>query len=354
VTGTNGKTTTAALVAHLLRDAGMEVGLGGNIGAAFGPPMSDLALLDPSPEWFVVEVSSFQLADIEDFDPAIGVVTNLAPDHLDRYADVASYYGDKARLFDNAGPGSTWVLNADDPAVEALAGEAPGSRFRFSAAGNPGADAVLRDGALMVKKPSGRPTDSSGPGGSWTRLISEEDLPLLGRHNCANALAAALTAALVGAPETALARGLGSFAPLPHRMETVGASGGFRWVNDSKATNVAATVSALESLDGPLVLLLGGKDKGEDFGPLREALHSGVRAVVLYGQARERLEGALAGTGTPLLRADGSFEEAVEAALGLGEPGDLLLLSPACSSFDMFENYEDRGRRFASLARGSR
>jgi len=354
VTGTNGKTTTAALIAHLLREAEMAVGLGGNIGAAFGPPVSGLALLDPPPDWFVVEVSSFQLADIEDFDPAIGVVTNLAPDPLDRYPDVASYHADKARLFDNAGPGSRWVLNADDPAVEALAGEAPGARFRFSAAGEPGADAVLRDGALMLKTPSGASEDALGSGGSWTRLISQEDLPLLGRHNCANALAAALTSALAGAPEAVLPRGLEGFAPLPHRMETVGVSGGLRWVNDSKATNVAATVSALASLDGPLVLLLGGKDKGEDLGPLGEALHAGVRAVVLYGQARGRLEAALAGKGTPLLRVDGSFEAAVEAALRLGEPGDLLLLSPACSSFDMFENYEDRGRLFAALARGGR
>jgi UDP-N-acetylmuramoylalanine--D-glutamate ligase len=353
VTGTNGKTTTAALAAHLLGDAGMEVGLGGNIGAAFGPPVSGLALMEPAPDWFVVEVSSFQLADIVDFKPTIGVVTNLAPDHLDRYDGVEAYYSDKARLFENATPQTLWVLNGDDPDVEALAGDAPGERFYFSLAGSPDADAAMFDGTLLLRDRAG-----GGAGGAGvlahrgrTALLDQGELPLLGRHNAANALAAALAAGLAGAPVPSLGTGLRTFQPLPHRLEPVGTARGLSWVNDSKATNVAATVGALESLEGPLVLLLGGKDKGETLEPLREAVHEGVRGLVLYGEARGRMAGAL--EGLPNLHVvDGPFEEAVDAGLELGREGDILLLSPACSSFDMFESYEARGRRFAALAKG--
>jgi UDP-N-acetylmuramoylalanine--D-glutamate ligase len=341
VTGTNGKTTTVALAAHLLRESGFEVGLGGNTGAAFGPPASDLALMEPPPEWFVVEVSSFQLADVATFRPRMGVVTNLAPDHLDRYPSVEAYYADKARLFLNAAPSSTWVLNGDDPEVEALAGTAPGHRFRFSVAGDPGAQAFLRNGVLGLELELGEEEP----------LLAAGELPLLGLHNVANALAAALAARLAGAPADALSRGLASFRPLPHRLEPVGGAHGLKWVNDSKATNVAATVGALRSLPGPLVLLLGGKDKGEELAPLRQAIHPGVRGLVFYGEAGRRLAEALTGA-APSRVVEGSFDEAVATARELAKPGDTLLLSPACSSFDMFENYEARGRRFATLARG--
>jgi len=341
----NGKTTTAALTAHLLRHAGIEVGLGGNIGAAFGPPASELALLEPAPEWFVVEVSSFQLADTVDFSPDIGVVTNLAPDHLDRYPSLESYYGDKARLFRNATGASRWVLNGDAPEVEALAGDAPGTRFSFSVAGAEGAQAFLREGELHLSLPQ------EGEGKGNEGLLPVSELPLLGSHNVANALAASLTASLAGARPAHLSEGLGSFQPLPHRLEPVGWAGGLLWVNDSKATNVAATAGALESLEGPLVLLLGGKDKGEALEPLRQALHAGVRSAVLYGEARGRMVGALEGA-VSLRVVDGPFDEAVAVAVDMADPGDTLLLSPACSSFDMFENYEARGSAFTALAGG--
>ena len=341
VTGTNGKTTTAAMAAHLLRESGFSVGLGGNIGADFGPPASALALWDPVPDWFVVEVSSFQLADIEDFAPTIGVVTNLAPDHLDRYPSVESYYADKARLFENATSESTWILNADAPDVEVLAGEALGRRLRFSVRGAEGSHAFLRDGELFLSLQEGEEDE----------LLQDQELPTLGRHNTANALTASLAARVAGASISSISLGLRGFTPLPHRLELVGTEGGRRWVNDSKATNVAATVGALESLEGPLVLLLGGKDKGEELTALREALHEGVRAAVLFGEARERMALALEGP-VPLHLVDGSFEAAVAKARALSEEGDLLLLSPACSSFDMFENYAARGIRFSALARG--
>ena len=341
VTGTNGKTTTAAMTAHLLRGSGFSVGLGGNIGADFGPPASGLALMEPAPDWFVVEVSSFQLADIVDFAPDIGVVTNLAPDHLDRYPSVEAYYADKARLFENATSESTWVLNGDAPEVEALAGNSPGRRFRFSVQGSEGSHAFLREGELILRLEEG----GEDP------LLQDRELPTLGRHNTGNALAASLVAHLAGASRSAIARALREFRPLPHRLEAVGSVGGLRWVNDSKATNVAATSGALGSLEGPLVLMLGGKDKGEDLEALRLALHQGVRAAVLYGEARGRMVLALEGS-VPLRVVDGSFEEAVSVARGLSEEGDVLLLSPACSSFDMFESYVARGIRFSALARG--
>jgi UDP-N-acetylmuramoylalanine--D-glutamate ligase len=297
--------------------------------------------MDPVPDWFVVEVSSFQLADIRDFRADVGVVTNLAPDHLDRYPDVASYYADKARLFENASEESYWVLNGDSDEVETLAGDAQGARRRFSVTELPGADAFLADGILRL-------TDRAGE--SWDILPAAE-LPVLGTHNAANALAACLAAQAAGVEPGGMGAALRTFPALPHRLEVVGSRDGIRWVNDSKATNVAATVGALGSLEGPLVLLLGGKDKGEDLDPLRASLHAGVRAMVAFGDARERIAEALGGMGK-LRVVDGSFEEAVQAALELASPGDDLLLSPACSSFDMFESYVHRGRRFAALARG--
>jgi UDP-N-acetylmuramoylalanine--D-glutamate ligase len=348
VTGTNGKTTASAMTAHLLRGSGFEVGLGGNIGAEFGPPASGLALMAPVPDWFVLEVSSFQLADIVNFSPTIGLVTNLAPDHLDRYPSMTAYYGDKKRLFENAGPESQWVLNGDSPAVEALAGDAVGRRFRFSTkdmADNPDppgrTHAFLYEGDLTLRL----------PGGAMEVLLPEEELSTLGRHNTANALAASLVSRVAGGSAASISEGLRGFQPLPHRLELVGTAGGLRWVNDSKATNVAATVGALGSLEGPLVLMLGGKDKGEELEPLRRALHRGVRGVVVFGEVRDRMAAALEGS-VALRVVDGPFEDAVSEAKGLAEDGDILLLSPACSSFDMFPNYVARGGRFSALARG--
>jgi UDP-N-acetylmuramoylalanine--D-glutamate ligase len=189
-------------------------------------------------------------------------------------------------------------------------------------------------------------------------LVHTDELKILGRHNVLNALAAALTAHLAGADRESIRTGLTTFLPLPHRMEPIGTADGVLWVNDSKATNVEAARAAVESLDRPVVLLLGGKDKGEDFAPLAAALERGTRAAVLFGEAGARLEASLLdtwGDTTPciLVREDGGFEEAVDRAANLSMHGDLLLLSPACSSFDQFENYEARGRRFVELARAA-
>ncbi len=365
VTGTNGKTTTAALAAHLLQAAGVDAALGGNVGGGLAPAASELALREPAPAWYVLEVSSFQLADTRDFAPEIGVVTSLAPDHLDRYPSLEAYYRDKARLFQNAHIDSLWILNGEDPVVRDLPGDAPGVRCLFALDPSAGATdardgevgvcAFLRGGVLTLRV----------PGGDEESLLPASELPVLGRHNLLNALGASLTARLAGADPEGIRKGLLSFRPLPHRMEPVGERDGILWVNDSKATNVHAARSALESLDRPVVLLLGGKDKGEDFRPLASALVRHARVAVLFGEARVRLaqelEEALREMGSPgrevvaaprLVVVSGGFDTAVAEARRRAFPGDLLLLSPACSSFDLFTNYEARGRRFAELARG--
>ncbi len=345
VTGTNGKTTTAALAAHLLEAGGVRTGLGGNIGADFGPAASLLALRDPPPEWSVLEVSSFQLADIDRFRPDVGVVTNLAPDHLDRYDSVEAYYADKGRIFENATPESRWVLPGDQPEVDRLAGDAPGERYRFSLRERPVRGGWVEEGTLVLDV-------GHGP----EPLLPTAELPLLGAHNRANALAAALTARLAGVDAAQVAEGIRTFRPLPHRLEAVRERDGVLWVNDSKATNVSAAVGALESLDRPLVVLLGGKDKGEDLRPLGQALErraeaGRLRAAVLFGAARERLERELP-RDLPIRRVEGGLDEAVRAGAAEALSGDALLLAPACSSYDEFGDYRERGERFRSLAGG--
>ena len=352
VTGTNGKTTTAALCAHLLREAGVDTALGGNIGGGFGPPASTLAAADPAPDRIVLEMSSFQLADIRDLTPDVGVMTNLGTDHMDRYASVADYHRDKRRLFDAGDDNTTWVLNGDDPAVLEMAAGVPGTHLTFSLETSAVPGAFLSGDALMLD-PGGREPRGKADAAAPRRLADAADVPLLGRHNLANALAALLAAAASGAAPESAPRALRSFAPLPHRLEPLGTVDGVLWVNDSKATNVAAATSAIRSLDGPLVLLLGGTDKGEDFRGLVPAMRDSVRAVVAYGAAGRRAEAeiaAAAGRAVEVRRVDGPFEEVVAAGRALARPGDTLLLAPACSSFDMFENYLARGEAFRVLA----
>jgi UDP-N-acetylmuramoylalanine--D-glutamate ligase len=329
VTGTNGKTTTTALVAHLLGEAGLRAEAAGNIGR----PLSDVALAPRAPRWLAVEVSSFQLHDSPHFAPEIGVLTNLAPDHLDRYPDVGAYYGDKRLLFRNATDDSVWVVNGDDAAALALAAGARGRRVCFSLRGP-------RDGWYDA------PEQSLRLGGA--ELMRREALPLLGLHNVANALAAGLAVQEAGIGPAAIAEGLRSFRPLPHRLEPVAEVNGVRWINDSKATNIASTVVAIEAMDRPFVLLLGGRHKGEPYARLAPLLRARCRLVVAYGEAGPLVERDLAGQ-VPLERG-GDFADVVARARRAARPGDVVLLSPACSSYDMFANYEERGATFRRLA----
>jgi UDP-N-acetylmuramoylalanine--D-glutamate ligase len=343
ITGTNGKTTTTLLVEHVLRASGIRAAAGGNVGGGLAPPASDLARMGEAPDWIVLEMSSFQLAGVETFTPDIGVVTNLSPDHLDRYASVDEYYADKARLFDNAREDSTWVLPSEDDTVARLAGSAAGRRYYFGTGG--GSNAFLDEGALTLRID-----------GEIEEILPRSELPLLGAHNVANALAAALVARLAGAASGGIAAGLGSSKALPHRLEPVLENDGVLWVNDSKATNVAATKSAIASLDRSVVLLLGGKDKGEDFTQLADVMVGRVRAVLAYGgagpRAAEELREALGPKATTSVElVAGSLDFVVARAAGVAQTGDAVLLSPACSSFDMYESYEHRGRHFSDLVR---
>jgi UDP-N-acetylmuramoylalanine--D-glutamate ligase len=325
ITGTNGKTTTTALIAHLLSATGQRATAAGNIGT----PLCQAAM-EPEPyDWLAVEISSFQLHDSAHFAPAIGVLTNLAPDHLDRYRSLEEYYADKARLFLHGSGRSVWVTNGDDPQALAMAKEAGGTLKRFSVTGK---------GEGWYDRPKGRLMLGRSV------LLPRAEFPLLGDHNAANALAAALAVQAAGADIPGLAQGLRTFKPLPHRMEPVREVNGVLWINDSKATNIASTAVALDALDRPFVLLLGGRHKGEPYTALVPRLDGRCRAVIAYGEAGDLIEKDLKGK-VKLMRG-GSFTDVIEKARKLAKPGEAVLLSPACSSYDMFRNYEDRGDKF--------
>ncbi len=338
VTGTNGKTTVTSLATHLLRAGGVDAVSGGNIGVA----LSEIALRSPRPEAVVVEASSFQLGRTRGFAPSLGVLTNLAPDHLDWYADVREYYADKARLFRNATARSRWVVNGEDGEVRGLLGDTPGERFWFRIASQPepgerGAF-LAPDGRLALRL----------DGVTEEPLLPVDELRILGPHNVANSLAAALVARLWGAAPDVIASGLRSFEALKHRMEPVAEVDGVLWINDSKATNVASASVALRSVARPTILLLGGRHKGEPYSELVPDMLPRVRRVLAYGEAGERIRADLAGR-VPVERLAGPFEEVVARAAELARPGEVVLLSPACSSYDMFAHYEERGTRFREL-----
>jgi UDP-N-acetylmuramoylalanine--D-glutamate ligase len=325
ITGTNGKTTTTALTAHLLQAAGFHTVAAGNIGL----PLAEVALAPTPPEWIALEISSFQLHDTHHLEPDIGVLTNLAPDHLDRYATVEDYYADKARLFCDPRPHAAWVTNADDPVVQAMVDAVPGRKLGFSIRSRSDAWYDRAGRRLMIGDHA---------------VLAREELRLLGDHNVANALAATLVATLAGGALERTAEGLRSFRALPHRLEPVREVDGVLWINDSKATNLASTAVALEALERPFVLLLGGRHKGEPYTGLAQAMGGRCRAVVAFGESKDLIFRDLAGQVT--LIAGGSFPDVMQKARSAARPGDAVLLSPACSSYDMFRNYEDRGAQF--------
>ncbi|MFN0177343.1 MAG: UDP-N-acetylmuramoyl-L-alanine--D-glutamate ligase [Gemmatimonadales bacterium] len=327
ITGTNGKTTTTALLAHLLVTGGRRAMAAGNIGT----PLTEVALLEQRPETLAVELSSFQLHDMPSVAPAVGVLTNLAPDHLDRYPTLGSYYQDKLRLFANATDGSQWVINADDPATSDWLGPFAGRRLRFSVS-DP-ADGWYDRAAGLLRL-------GDAP------LIQRDRFPLLGDHNVANALAATLAAVALGIRLEAIGRGLATVVPLKHRMEPIREVRGVLWINDSKATNVASTVVAIRAMDRPFVLLLGGRHKGEPYQALGPLLGR-CRAVIAYGEAKPLVVADLTAT-VPVIEGEG-FDDVMARAVEQVRPGDAVLLSPACSSYDMFANYEERGARFRAL-----
>jgi UDP-N-acetylmuramoylalanine--D-glutamate ligase len=336
ITGTNGKTTTTALVGHLLTAVRRRAATAGNIGT----PLTELALSRTPPAWVALEVSSFQLHDTPSIEPTVGVLTNLSANHLDRYDSVEAYYGDKALLFRNASAASNWVTNADDPDVQRMTAGLPGVQCRFSVRERAEAYFDRSTGMLVVL---GHP------------LIRRDELSLLGDHNVANALAASLAVMMADREHrthhalNALRDGLRTFAALEHRIETVGAFDDVMWINDSKSTNVASTLVALQGMQSPTILLLGGRHKGEPYTGLAAELKRTVRTVIAYGEAAPLIEADLKGL-VPIRRLGSSFDDVVATARAIARPGDVVLLSPACSSYDMFDNYEHRGTVFKRLA----
>jgi len=329
ITGTNGKSTVTSLVALMGERAGLATRAGGNL----GKPALDL-LRDGPAELYVLELSSYQLETTYSLQLAAATVLNVTPDHLDRYDDVAAYAAAKARIFAHC---ATAVVNLDDPLVAAMPD--PAQRvLSFSLRAESGADYVLRN-------MEGRDWLCAGA----EPLLALDAMRIVGRHNAANALAALAMGDALGLEREAMLRALREFPGLPHRAAWVADVAGVRYVNDSKGTNVGATLAAVAGFTGPLLLIAGGDGKNQDFLPLRAALAGKVRRVLLIGRDAQALAAALRGACE--LEFCGSLEEAVVAAARLARPGDTVLLSPACASLDMFRDYAHRGDVFADAVR---
>lgn len=333
VTGTNGKTTTTALIGSMLTHAGKRVFVGGNIGTPLIDAVDEAATFD----YIVAEVSSFQLEAVERFRPAISVVLNVTEDHLDRHPTFDEYVQAKANIFMNQRTPDVVVLNYDDQYVRAMARQAR-ARVMFFSTSRKLDEGVFWNGQVNVRWP-----------GLHEASFSLEGAHLQGAHNKENMLAAASVGCAAGVPIQSIHSALIGFKGLPHRMEFVGEVRGVLFYNDSKGTNVGACLRSLESLDPPIILIAGGKDKGGSYRPLRELVAAKVKALVVLGEAQDRIAGEL-GSLVRTVRV-ASLEEAVTTAFSLAQPGDRVLLSPACASFDMFQSYEHRGRCFVEAVK---
>jgi UDP-N-acetylmuramoylalanine--D-glutamate ligase len=337
VTGTNGKTTTVELLGHLYRTAGEPVAVAGNVGT----PLSSLAGSVAADATVVCEASSFQLEDCEAFAPECGVFLNLAPDHLDRHAGLDDYLAAKLRIFANQGNDDVAVFNADEPALAGVDLGGCARRVAFCRGAAPDCEVSLSGGTIFH---DGEP------------LVEAEELGLFGEHNVANSMAAAAAALAMGLDRDAVRAGLRDFAGVPHRLEPVAEIGGVRYVNDSKATNVAAASVGLRAFAGGVHAILGGSEKDEPFAPLAEPIRESCVACYLIGASAERLASELAELAAEgiELRRCADLEDAVRRAAEAARPGEVVLLSPACASFDAFESYERRGERFREIVEGLR
>ena len=333
ITGSNGKTTTTSLVEHILKTAEIPTLLGGNIGTPL------ISCVDKMSETTVtvVELSSFQLELIDEFRPSVSVWLNLTPDHLDRHRTMESYGTAKGRIFENQTEEDAAVLNADDPATLPYAPTRP-RVYWFSRKQRLQQGAFVRGEEIVFRRDE-----------KEEFVLPRGDVPLAGEHNLENVLAAVAAARLAGADATAVAKGVRSFAGVEHRLEFVAEIGGVRYYNDSKATNVDATLKALDAFPGRVLIILGGKDKGSDYTVLQERLRRKAIVALLIGTAAEKMEQQIAGS-VGIERA-GTIERAVEIASHTARSGDVVLLAPACASFDQFQNYEHRGRVFKDLVR---
>jgi len=343
ITGTNGKTTTTLLTYHLLREAGLNVGLAGNVGYSLAEQV-----VENTYDYYVLELSSFQLDDIQYFQPWIAVLLNITPDHLDRYDySLDAYARAKLRMVRNQDSSGTFIYNADDATIQRnfIAALRPMHQMPFSL--HHRTDIQLGG---YYKKDKQVCIDLLPGYYSPTELISTATSPLIGEHNRQNVLAAVLAARVAGVSGSAIEQALGSFHNADHRLQLVAETDGVQYIDDSKATNVEAAWYALDGIKHPIVWIAGGTDKGNDYASIQPLAAQKVKALVCLGVDNTKLRTAFADT-VPHLEETQSMTDAVQRAAALAAPGDVVLLSPCCASFDLFKNYEDRGRQFAAAVR---
>lgn len=329
ITGTNGKTTTTTLIGELLEKAGLPVLVGGNI----GEPLISLVEQSSVDGWVVAELSSFQLEVVDQLHVNVAVMLNITPDHLDRYASMDDYAAAKSNILHGQTARDVAILNADDQRVAAMSQLTPARIVYFSPTRHL-EEGLFRRGEMIVER----------LGGVERELLPVSEIPLRGAHNLENVLAALAAGLACGAAPESMRQTVAQFKAVEHRLEFSGEIDGIGFYNDSKATNVDAAIKSLEAFAAGVTVILGGKDKGSDFTPLRSLIEERCRQVILIGSAAEKIALALAGT-RPLYRVD-SMAEAVRRGFEMSKPGDTVLLAPACASFDMFDNYEHRGRVF--------
>ena len=334
ITGSNGKTTTTALVGEILLKAGIATLVGGNIGVPV------VGLIDQSTDetWSVLEVSSFQLESTDQFHPSIAVILNITPDHLDRHGSFENYARAKERIFAAQDEHDCLVLNADNERAAEAASRSAAKVYWFSIEHPVERGAWLDNGYVVYRPAKGAATE---------KVMPLSGIPLKGAHNVENVLAAVVAARLAGAPADAIRQAVESFQAVEHRLEFVATVNGVEYYNDSKATNVDATAKAVAAFDSGIHLILGGKDKGSPYTVLAPLLRTRVRAVYTIGSAAAKIESELRGV-VSILSCE-TLDNAVSAAAAAARPGEVVLLAPACSSFDQFESYEHRGRVFKEL-----
>ena len=330
VTGTNGKSTTTALITHILNTAGAASVAAGNIGMPFS------SVVPAEDRTIVVEVSSYQLETIDAFKPRIAVWLNLTADHLGRHGSIASYARMKTRIFRNQTADDTLIFNADDKLVKEHSASARSEPFPFSFQGHTGT--FIKNDCIEVDWK-----------GIKDKICPLDKLKIRGRHNLENALAAAAAACAYGIEPRLISEGLQSFAGLEHRQELVIIHNGVTFTNDSKATNLNSTLKALETIETPIILIAGGRGKGESFTPAADLIRRKVKLLITMGEAAEQLERELSGAVETMFARD--MKNALEIARKYASPGDTILLSPMCASFDMYRDFEERGRVFKSMVR---
>jgi UDP-N-acetylmuramoylalanine--D-glutamate ligase len=329
ITGTNGKSTTTTLTSFLLQEGGLDATACGNLGT----PLIEMVEKDSESRTYVVELSSFQLEGIETFRPGVAVLLNVAPDHQDRYPDHAAYRAAKGRIFENQRASDAAILNRDDAETFAFAPTLAARLSLFSRQERVSDGACVVDGQVVTRRD-----------GKSRPILPLDSVPLVGVHNLENVLASVAVADLCGIQPDRMARAIRSFRGLPHRIELVAEIDSVRYYNDSKATNVAATARSLESFPRGVILILGGKDKGGDFASLLGLVRERAAGLVLMGKAREAIAAQM-GDPVPTRKVQ-TMQEAVSAARSMAEPGQVVLLAPACASFDAYRNFEERGDDF--------